>query len=512
MWEPQDGFQVDALEARYVVDELFGGGNRGGGKSDWLLEDFASDVEKWGSAWKGILFRKTFSQFRELIDRSKELFHVQFPGSEFKEGSLTWHFPNGSRLQMFHMAEDSDAEKHLGISYPWIGYDELPHWPNAGPYKRLKACNRSAVKGLPRRIRSTGNPGGAGLAWIKDYFQIPNDPSHPGGELIKILDPETKTTRTRMFLRSSMFENKIFLEANPDYPATVREACEGNEQLELAWLQGNFNVFFGKFFTSFDPEIHSIEPSELFNNGTVPEDWRVYGALDYGESDYTWFGLFLVGNHPETNQEISYLAGEYYRRGLWPSEYAGQIRDMVHNHPVTRGRNPERVFADTSIWYTRAEAGGNPMDRMVSDIFRNQADLRLEMANKNRISGWRFLKECLAWKRNATGDLIKYPKLYYSPDCHHFERTMSHAVYAGDEDNPKEDINTRQEEHPCDGTRYFVMGAIAPRKFQKEDKSKYLTMGDIKRRIMNPNLRKEAYYVPVPENDNIDLLINEMVD
>ena len=56
-WLPQPGFQMDALEARYFVDELFGGGNRGGGKTDWLLAEFASDVKRYGRDWKGGLLR-----------------------------------------------------------------------------------------------------------------------------------------------------------------------------------------------------------------------------------------------------------------------------------------------------------------------------------------------------------------------------------------------------------------------------------------------------------------------
>ena len=504
-WEPQDGFQVDALDARYVVDELFGGGNRGGGKSDWLLMDFAADVVEHGKAWKGVLFRRTFSQFRELIDRSKELFLTMWPNSDFREGPpARWRFAGGAQLEFFHMAMDSDAEKHLGLSYAWIGYDELPHWPSGGPYKRMKATNRTGTKGVPLRIRSTGNPGGAGLAWIKDYFKIPDDPAHPGGEIIKVKDPDTKTVRTRMFLRSTLWENKKLLEANPGYPGTVREACEGNEQLEQAWLYGNFNVFFGKFFPLFDSKIHCKDYGEMFDRGVLPDDWKLYGSLDYGENDYTSFGLWGFGEHEGRN--VSYRIGEWYGKGLWLSEYAGRIRDMVENHPVTRGRKPERVFADTSIFYTRAEAGGNPMDRMTSDVFRREAGLRLEMANKNRLAGWRFLKDLLAYRKNGDGDMVRHPHMYYSPECLNFERCMTNAVFDGDEDNPKEDMNTRQEDHPCDDTRYYAMGAVAPNRFAHPVRGQVMTMGDIRKRIMNPGLNpRRAYYVPVVEDMIVDV-------
>ena len=36
--------------------ELFFGGAKWGGKTDYLLADFAQDAPQWGSAWRGILF------------------------------------------------------------------------------------------------------------------------------------------------------------------------------------------------------------------------------------------------------------------------------------------------------------------------------------------------------------------------------------------------------------------------------------------------------------------------
>mgnify|MGYP003150926600 CR=1 FL=1 len=73
-WEPQAGSQTDVLETREYVDELFIGGGRGTGKTDTLLGDYAMDVPKYGRHWRGIIFRRTLSQFREIIDRSKEIY------------------------------------------------------------------------------------------------------------------------------------------------------------------------------------------------------------------------------------------------------------------------------------------------------------------------------------------------------------------------------------------------------------------------------------------------------
>jgi hypothetical protein len=513
-WEPQDGFQVDALEARYVADEMFGGGNRGGGKTDWLLMDYSADVVPWGKDWKGILFRKTFSQFRNIIERSKELYYPLFPGCDYREGVMNWRFPNGATLQFFHMAEDSDAEKHLGLQYTWIGYDELPHWPSIGPYNRLKATCRSSVRGVPLRIRSTGNPGGPGLGWIKDYFKIPKDPSHPGGELHTITekDPVTKRTmsKTRMFLRSTLYENKKMLEANPGYPLTIKEATEGNEQLYKAWMIGDFNVFFGKFFTMFDSAIHCVSFDEFFEDVDPHTEGEVIGSLDYGENDYTSYGHWWLGLNPKYgNGPVSYRVAEFYGKGLWPSAYAGRINDLITNHPVLGGRRPRVVHADTNIWYTRGDAGENGMNRMVVDIFRQEADLRLVEANKARVQGFRWLKEQLAWETNTQGVVVRKPKLYYSPDCSDFARCMENAVYAGDEDNPKEEINTRMEEHPCDDARYYVMGAVARKVADKTVEPQVLTAGYYKNRILKKTTKRRSFIVNAPEPPDYDSVIND---
>ena len=55
---PQPGPQEKAIRATFV-DQLFFGGARGGGKSFWLLLDFAQDVVRYGKDWRGIIFRRT---------------------------------------------------------------------------------------------------------------------------------------------------------------------------------------------------------------------------------------------------------------------------------------------------------------------------------------------------------------------------------------------------------------------------------------------------------------------
>ena len=509
MWEPQPGFQTDALEARNIVHELFGGGNRGGGKSDWLLMDYLVDVYEGGKHWNGILFRRTYSQFRQLIDRSKELFKAFYPGAVFTESGakpLTWSFPNEATLTFFHMKEDKDAEKHLGLQYPWIGWDELPHWPRPHPYRRLIACNRSSVR-LPRRIRATGNPGGSGLGWIKSHFKIPGGSGHPGGDIFQ--DPRTK--KTRMFLRSSMRENKIFLKDNPDYIGTILAATEGNPQLEKAWLGGDFDVFFGKFFEKFDTEVHCVDPFELLGPSLkIPDDWKLEASLDYGEAKPTSFALWAIDHNGK-----SYRIAEYYKANLWIDQHAANIKNLIQHCPYTKGRKPSRVYADGSIFHTRVDGSATAVNRYVSDVIRAEAGINLVPANKDRVTGWRFMKNMLAWKDDGEGNVIKPPHIFYFPECKDFEREMDNAVHAGDEDSPHEDLDTEGDDHALDEARYFCMGHYPSRRRPENDGTLSVpTFGMYKERMKNgwkSEGVRESFAVPGSGVDIDNILQGEAV-
>jgi hypothetical protein len=68
-WRAQPGPQLTAIQYD-DIDELLYGGAVFGGKSDYLLGDFAQDVPgPYGKYWHGILFRKNYPQLEDLISR-----------------------------------------------------------------------------------------------------------------------------------------------------------------------------------------------------------------------------------------------------------------------------------------------------------------------------------------------------------------------------------------------------------------------------------------------------------
>ena len=459
--EPQVGPQSLALETRRFVYELLFGGARGGGKTVFLLMDYAVDVLEYAKEWQGILFRRSYPRLDQIVRLSKEMFPSIDPGAEYRTGEATWHFSNGATLKFRHLDTEADADNYQGHSYSWIGFDELGEWPTPHSYNRIKATLRpgtlqKSAENVFRRIRCTANPGGPGHGWIKEYFIEPC----PEGNKPLI---DTETNRNRMFIPSFVTDNRMLLDRDPDYIESIRASTQGNEQLFEAWLYGNWDIFFGRFFEQFEPKIHQIDPEEILEAGRIPESWKIEGSLDYGEASPTSFGLWATS--PEG---LSVRIDEYYRSGLWVSEHAGNIAALIENNPYTGGRRPLRVWADPAIFHTRAAAGMAAMNRMVSDVFRS-VGLNVVRSNNDRLTGWRFLKNQLAWKKGDDGALDVKPSIRYFAGCSDFEREMTNATYAGTEDNPKEDMDTNGEDHSCDETRYFVMGRSLGHIKKKED-------------------------------------------
>ena len=228
-------------------------GPEAAGKSDFLLGDYCQDVGQ-GSAWRGVIFRRTYPELEELIDRSQTLIPSTWPGSEWFKSEKTWHFPTGAMLRMRCLEQAEDVAKYWGHSYSWIGFDELGAWPDDRAYKQLIACLRSAQPVEAVRIRATANPGGSGHWWIRSRFI---DPAPKGYVPITDID----TNMTRVFVPSRVQDNRILMVRDPGYVDRLKGV--GSPELVRAWLEGDWNLVVGAYFPEFSINKHVVEPVEL---------------------------------------------------------------------------------------------------------------------------------------------------------------------------------------------------------------------------------------------------------
>ena len=426
-WKPQKGPQEAAIRASFVP-ELFFGGARGGGKSAFLIGDFAADVAEYGANWRGIIFRRTYPELDELVTEGKKVLFNAFPGTEYKVGSYEFRMPNGSILRLRHMETDADADHYMGHQYQWIGFDELTNWPDLKAYHKLKACLRS-TEGIPNmRVRATGNPGGVGHTAVKSYFI---DPDKVGSSIIE----DSQSLMPRMFIKSRVTDNKILLDADPGYIDRLKSI--GDEQLIKAWLDGDWDAFVGQYFASWDSSTINIPSFE------IPAEWPLFGCLDYGEAAPTSFGLATVDFDGNV-----YGISEYTRAGASASTHAYEIAKLIDACPFTQGRPAAPILADPSMWTKRRlheHVAHSP-----ADVFAEHG-LYLQRANNDRINGWRIMNDYISnnrfflfsgWNDSAADTIPALPRSKTNP----------------------EDVDTKANDHDADRIRYLLMHCYSPTK------------------------------------------------
>src|SRR3954469_9674691 len=108
------------------------------------------------------------------------------------------------------------------------------------------ACRRFA---RVRAMKATCNPGGPGHHWVKSW-------AIDCGPYRTTVDPETGLSR--VYVPARVGDNPKLLENDPRYIDRLRSV--GSTELVRAWLDGDWTIVQGAFFTGWDPKRHVIRP------------------------------------------------------------------------------------------------------------------------------------------------------------------------------------------------------------------------------------------------------------
>lgn len=458
-WVPQEGPQLDAIQHAYV-EELLYGGARGGGKSDFLLGDFAYDVaQPWGQYHKGILFRKTYKQLQDIVGRALEIFPAMFPGVKHSDKGTTWKFPNGAELRLRHMEHAHSWLEYQGQQFTWIGFDELGEWADATPYLRMHACLRSAHHHPYKRIRATANPGGAGHAWLKEYFHIDTNPKgyvifEPELEHKEMIEQilqdqglgsiEDIPAMRRMFIPSKVKDNKILLENDPSYIARLFNL--GSEEMVKAWLDGDWEVFAGSYFTEFNTR-HIIKPFE------VPTHWVRFRAMDSGSyHPFCVLWIAVSDGHPVYDidgSSVTLPRGALLVYREWYGADKPNVGLKLSENEIADGiveleaKDIDPVTKKSLIEFGVIDPAAATREK---EIYANKG-LNFTNATNKRIDGWRQL-------RNRLVGEDRKPMIYMFDTCVNLIRTLPHLQH--DRHKP-EDVDTTNEDHAADALRYGCM-------------------------------------------------------
>lgn len=439
IWTPQPRQRIFMQRSE---NEALYGGAAGGGKSDCAIAEALRQVHI--PHYRGLILRKTYPQLSEMIDRSREIYKPAFPKASYNEQKHCWTFPSGAKIYFGAMQHTKDRTNYQGKRYDFIDFDELTHF-TWDEYSYLFSRNRPNGSGTRCYIRAQANPGGIGHGWVKERFITAAPPMTPIYEDVNIVFPDghtEKRRRSRIFIPSSIFDNKILLKNDPEY-ITRLAALPENERRAL--LYGDWDSFSGQVFTEwrnnpdgYDNRIstHVIKPFK------VPQSWKIYRGFDFGYSRPFSVGWYAV-DHDGRMYRVRELYGctETPNEGVrWePMKIAAKILEIERDDPNLKGRDIIGI-ADPSIFdESRGESVGAMLER--GGVYFDRAD-------NTRIAGKMQVHNRLAFDENGI------PMLYVFSTCRHFIRTVPALVYSSTD---VEDVDTSAEDHIYDELRYVAM-------------------------------------------------------
>lgn len=323
-WKPTPKQTEFLSAAEYEV--LFGGA-AGGGKTDALLID-ALGLSQQGfnnPDYQAIIFRRTFPDLKDIIDRSMVVYKDFCPGARYDKQAHVWTFPGGGKVEFGFIQRDVERFRYRGRAFCYIGWEELTLWPTSKPYMYLQSRCRVAVgSGLTTYIRATSNPDGPGFKWVKDYFGI-NSTGEAVTKEIEVTDTVTGKTyrRCRRFIPSRVEDNPHIGE---DYLITLSQLDEDERKAlrEGLWLPPKLK---GAFYAE---QMHTARKEGRIMKVPHKEGVPCYSFWDLGVSKDGTTALWV--GQPVAMQWRWLQCYENYGQSL--SHYVKWLRDLPYTYAV----------------------------------------------------------------------------------------------------------------------------------------------------------------------------------
>ena len=353
-------------------------------------------------------------------------------------GVLT--FPNGSRIISGHFQCEKDIDAYPGLEYDVIGIEEATTLSHR-KYQDISTCCRTSKPNSRPRIYSTTNPGGVGHAWYRQKFIVPWQ---------RGVETETR------FIPARVTDNRF---NNPGYTKILSGLTGWQKR---AWLDGDWDIAAGQFFTTFRREVHVVQDFD----DTRAREWFV--AFDYG---YTHHTVALLGCTDGDGN--LFVVDEHAEREWLPQRHAVAIKAMLARHQISAAfgipggyrplslRNPEPI--------PRRPLQLADLRRFVAgvDVFSNQSDgttiaeqyarhgIRMTRANTDRVNGWAEIQ-------NRFGDVDAgiRPTLFIHQRCQRLLECLPSLQH--DPNRPEDVLKIDADEDgaggddPADALRYMV--------------------------------------------------------
>lgn len=246
-WKAQPKQQL-ATELAAQADDLLYGGAAGGGKTEWLIEYVAAQMEAHPGN-RGVIFRRVFpSLARTIVPRAKQKLwaRARWNGQEH-----TFTFPNGSVLELASLQYADSVLDHQGAEYGVIAFEEITEFMQE-QVEYLIGRLRAPTDGIRPHLVATTNPGGRGHKWVKRWWVRPKTDDLPLDESNQPIGAspyvpwrpaateDNPKPRVRVFVPATLADNPKLLERDPEYVHRLR--ANSNRALRKAYEEGDWDA------------------------------------------------------------------------------------------------------------------------------------------------------------------------------------------------------------------------------------------------------------------------------
>jgi phage terminase large subunit len=434
--------QPRQMEAFQVVQNgvsqynLYGGAKFGGKSFFVRANEFTRRMQYPGTV--GAIFRKTYP---ELIANHIRKFWMEYPFTKawWRESEKAIKYPNGSITEFRYLDNTNDVYNYQGIEFDDISLDEATQHEEV-VFKVLKTSLRSDPKTIARnpsfkpRFNLTGNPGGIGHSWVRRLF------------IDRKFNPE-EIPSDYAFIPAKIYDNPLGMNANPQYLKNLQDLPE---DLRRAYLDGDWDIFVGQFFSMWRRDIHVVEPF------AIDSTWGRIFSVDWGFKPHP----FHIGWYAEDFQGNAFKYREIQGEETSPED-VGKI--ILENSKEDKGL---RIgVGDTQMWalnpYSSPKPGEAYSDKSIAGTINSviqNAGLYMHMANKDRITGWTALRSAMQWeaslRSDGTREFSKRPKYYVFSNCVETIAAYPNMIHST---LKPEDMQKLDGDDPCDTDRYGLM-------------------------------------------------------